>query len=36
MEADINEPKSKAFNVYLRFFQLGFQIGLSYWAIKLF
>lgn len=36
MEADINEPKSKAFNIYLRIFQLGFQIVLGYWALKLF
>lgn len=26
MEADISEPKSRAFNIYLRFFQLGLSL----------
>jgi hypothetical protein len=34
MEVDINEPKSKAFNVFLRMFQLGCQLIIAYWALK--
>jgi hypothetical protein len=34
MEVDINEPKSKAFNVFLRMFQLALQLILAYWASK--
>ena len=33
MEADINEPKSKSFNIYLRWLQLGFQLALAYWVL---
>ena len=34
MEVDINEPKSKAFNMFLRMFQLGCQLIITYWALK--
>lgn len=34
MEVDINEPKSKAFNIFLRMFQLGGQLTLAYWASR--
>lgn len=34
MEVDINEPKSKAFNIFLRMFQLGGQLALAYWASR--
>ena len=34
MQADINEPKSTSFNVFLRMFQLGLQVILGYWASK--
>lgn len=34
MEVDINEPKSKAFNVFLRMFQLGCQLIIAYWTLK--
>jgi hypothetical protein len=27
MESDINYPKSKAFNIFLRFFQLGLALA---------
>ena len=35
MEVDINEPKSKSFNVFLRMFQLACQIIIAYWALKI-
>jgi hypothetical protein len=34
MEVDINEPKSRAFNIFLRMFQLGLQLILGYWASR--
>jgi hypothetical protein len=32
MEVDLNEPKSRAFNIFLRMFQLSLQLILGYWA----
>jgi len=34
MEVDISEPKSKAFNIFLRMLQLGGQLILGYWASR--
>lgn len=34
MEVDINEPKSKAFNILLRMLQLSLQLISGYWASK--
>lgn len=33
MEVNVNIPKSKSFNIYLRMFQLGLRLALAYWAI---
>jgi len=34
MEVDINEPKSKAFNIFLRMLQLSLQLISGYWASR--
>ena len=35
MEVDINEPKSRAFNIFLRFFQLGLHLVIAMWVTKI-